>query len=275
MASSTTRRVDFKDGIPVGVRSFLMSGRGKLLNLSSSGAYVATPMVLLPQARVKLQIILREEKRWVETDAIVVWENRGTVGRRDGLPPGYGFRFIDVSQAMERAIEKLLRAPAPQVESVPGPGVPDPAPASRSVPSESAPSPSPPGSQTMRFETPPVPMMHEDEPEGPPYRLRKDVVRRQVAAAAPGIFVLSYDRTQETRVGRSDESLRLTIAGFEGEYAYFYFEVIESAEERFYRECELFHRLGGDRGQLDNTSHPEPPESVSPECPVCVAAKTR
>jgi hypothetical protein len=119
-------------------------------------------------------------------------------------------------------------------------------------------------------------MAREDEREGPPFRLRKDAVTRHVPAASPGIFVLSYDRTQETRVGRADEDLRATLAAFEGEYAYFYFEAIEAAEERYHRECELFHRLGGDRGQLDNTSHPKPPDShSSSDCPVCVAAKLR
>jgi hypothetical protein len=77
-------------------------------------------------------------------------------------------------------------------------------------------------------------------------------------------------------VGRADVDLRETLSSFEGEYAYFYFETIEDAEERFHRECELFHRLGGDRGQLDNTTHPKPPEALgSSDCPVCVAAKLR
>jgi hypothetical protein len=270
MASGTPRRVDFKGGIPVGVRSFLVSGKGRLLNLSLTGAYIATPMYLLPQAGVRLSIVLREEKRWVEADAVVVWENRGTVGRRDGLPPGYGLRFVDLAKETRRTIEKLLRG---DVTPVPVPETKEPEPAD--LVEEPVPEPVPePVRDTAR--EPIQEMAREDEPEGPPFRLRKDDVWRHVPEASPGIFVLSYDRTQETRVGRADEDLRTTISSFEGEYAYFYFEAIEAADERYYRECELFHRLGGDRRQLDNTSHPQPPESVaSTDCPVCVAAKLR
>ncbi len=270
MASGTPRRVDFKEGIPVGVRSFLVSGKGRLQNLSLTGAYVATPMYLLPQARVRLSIVLREEKRWVEADAVVVWENRGTVGRRDGLPPGYGLRFVDLAKETKRTIEKLLRGdvtPGP----VPETREPEPADLVEEPPLEPVPEPLPPPAPEPIQE-----MAREDEREGPPFRLLKDVVPRHVPEASPGIFVLSYDRTQETRVGRADEDLRATLSSFEGEYAYFYFEAIEAADERYHRECELFHRLGGDRGQLDNTSHPKPPDSLaSSDCPVCVAAKLR
>jgi hypothetical protein len=274
MASGTPRRVDFKDGIPVGVRSFLVSGKGRLLNLSMTGAYVATPMYLLPQARVRLSIVLRNEKRWVEADAVVVWENRGTVGRRDGVPPGYGLRFVDLANETKKTIEKLLRGDAiaeaapsqlPEGrESEPADLVEEPAP-------EAVPAPDRDTARERNRE-----MARDEEPEGPPFPLRKDMVRRRVPDASPGIFVLSYDRTQETRVGRADDDLRTALSSFAGEYAYFYFEVIEAADERYFRECELFHRLGGDRGQLDNTLHPRPPDSLeTTDCPVCVAAKLR
>jgi hypothetical protein len=249
--------VDFPDGLPVRLRSFLVNGKGRILNVSASGAYLATPMYLLPQSRLQLQIVLRDEKRWIETDAVVVWENRGTVGRRDGLPPGYGIRFVDVAQETQEAIEKLLTG---EVRLAPPPAER----AERAEPAES--------SETAAL--PPASMLREDEPEGPPFRLRKDVVKKRVPAKVPGIFVLSYDRTQEARVGRADEDLRATVSAFEGEYAYFYFEAIEPSDERFFRECELYHRLGGDHRQLDNTSHPEPPPGVE-GCPVCVSAKAR
>ena len=108
-----------------------------------------------------------------------------------------------------------------------------------------------------------------DEPEGPPYRLREEVLRAETPNGMPGIFVLAYDRTQDARVGRADDDLRSTLMGFVGEYAYFYHEVIEDTGERFHRECELFHRLGGDSGQLDNVTHPTPPAGSVVACPVC------
>jgi hypothetical protein len=271
MATGTPRRVDFPNGLPVGVRSFLVSGKGRLLNLSISGAYVATPLYLLPQARVRLSIVLREEKRWVEADALVVWENRGTVGRRDGLPPGYGLKFVELPNDARETIEKLLRgdvaaAPVP----ISGPDLaraPEPA----DLVEEPEPEPAlPPARDPVRE------IAREEEREGPPFRLRADAIRRQIPEPTPGVFVLSYDRTQETRVGRADEDLGATLSSFEGEYAFFYFEAIDAADERYYRECELYHRLGGDRGQLDNTSHPKPPDSLTlSDCPVCVAAKLR
>jgi hypothetical protein len=247
--ASTPRRVDFQEGLPVVLRSFLISGKGRILNISSSGAYVATPMYLLPQARLRLQIVLREEKRWVEADAVVVWENRGTVGRRDGLPPGYGIRFVELPTETRDVLSKLLAGTPAASEVSEGPA------------------------DTISLHA--SAMLQDEEREGPPFRLQRDVVRRRVPAKSPGVFVLSYDRTQEARVGRADRDLRATLSAFEGEYAYFYFETIEPVDERYFRECELYHRLGGDRRQLDNTTHPEPPSDAELECPVCVAAKLR
>lgn len=257
MANSTPRRVDLTLKVPVRIRSIFNAGKGVLLNVSSTGGYVATPMYLLPQARVKLQIVLREERRWVEAEAIVVWENRGTVERRDNLPPGYGLRFVELSKETEAVLRELLSgdghiAPAPVAQA-------PPASAETLVPATTAPSP-----LTASFDA---------EPEGPPYRLRGEHVSKNTPEARAGIFVLSYDRTQEARVGRADTNLRSTIAGFEGEYAYFYCEAIDNAGERYARECELFHRLGGDRGQLDNTEHPATPEGTELDCPVCVHEK--
>jgi hypothetical protein len=279
MASGTPRRVDFKNGIPVGVRSFLVSGKGRVLNLSLTGAYVATPMYLLPQARVRLSIVLKDERRWVEADAVVVWENRGTVGRRDGLPPGYGMRFVDLDKETLRTLQNLLRGDRVEVAAAP-PGAPAPP----TQPTQEVRLPEP-ADLVEEPEPEPIPiptrdpareMVRESEREGPPFPLRKEVVNRHIRTPTPGVFVLSYDRTQETRVGRADQDLRVTLSTFEGEYAYFYFEEIDEDDERYYRECELYHRLGGDHGQLDNTSHPKPPESAaSSECPVCVAAKLR
>jgi len=107
------------------------------------------------------------------------------------------------------------------------------------------------------------------EPEGPPFRLNEDVIHARTPEGAKGIFVLSYDRTQEARVGRADEDLRTSLASFIGEYAYFYCEIIDGEDERFSRECELFHRLGGDRGQLDNHEHPESRGGSNLSCPIC------
>lgn len=247
MASSAPRRIDIPGGLPVRLRSFLGTGKGAVLNLSASGAYVTTSMFLLPQAHVKLQIVLRDEKRWFDADAVVVWENRGTVRRRDGLPPGYGLRFVDLSADSARVIDAMLAG------NYGASAEPEPEPTSATLAMDS-----------------PMDLLG-DEPDGPPYRLHANGVRARVPAGKPGIYVLSYDRTQEARVGRADDDLREAIGAYEGSYAYFYFEVLTDDEDRFFRECELFHRLGGDRGQLDHSKHPMPPSGASRDCPVCIA----
>ena len=248
MASSTPRRVDLTDRVPVRIRTIFNAGKGALLNVSSTGAYVATPMFLLPQAQVKLQIVLRDERRWVEAEAIVVWENRESAGRRDQLQPGYGLRFVSVPEQTRDVLDQILRGNG-RVSAAHEVLVPPRASARASKVEAS-----------VEFDS---------EPEGPPYRLRGDVVDLHTPESQPGIFVLSYDRTQEARVGRTDDDLRGTIGAYEGEYAYFYCEIIESLDQRFARECELFHMLGGDRAQLDNAEHPKPPDGSELECPVC------
>ena len=107
---------------------------------------------------------------------------------------------------------------------------------------------------------------------GPPYPLRPKPINKLVPES-PGVYMLSYDRTMDSRVGRADRDLREALTDFVGEYAFFHFEVIGSQKERYERECELYHRMGGDRGQLDNTEHPSPPPGPKLECPVCQEAR--
>jgi uncharacterized protein (TIGR02266 family) len=256
MATGVPKRVEFTGTATVLIRAVYNSGRGRLLNLSSTGCYVETRMSLLPQAQVRLQIVLPDEKRWIETEAVVAWENRGRE-RRGGLPPGYGLRFIRVPAETAAAIKKLLRSAGPFKDTV-----------VKYVEVD-----------TVEFDRPPDAKKEareeadaEVDADGPPYPLRKDVIGPLVPEKTGGIFVLSYDGTQDAFIGRADEDLRSTLAEYVGEYAFFYFEVIERLDERFYRECELFHRFGGDRGQLDNTRHPSAPEDSGLSCPVCPPA---
>ncbi len=235
---STPRRIDLAIPYPVLLKSAINSGRGKLVNLSSDGVYIATPMALLPQAHVRMQIILPEAKHSVQAEAVVTWENRGDVPR-GGLPPGYGLRFVKLPDETAEKIHELLGASTDPTPTMPL------------------------GQHYSDFF-----QVQEDEPEGPPYPLQEESLLTH-APDAPGIFALSYDRAQEAWVGRADRSLRATLATYVGRYAYFYLEVLEDTVERFHRECQMFHRMGGDRGQLDNTAHPNPPPGMSVECPVC------
>jgi hypothetical protein len=248
MVTRIPTRVDLGDGLPVKITAALNSGKGKLVNLSARGAYVVTGMLLLPQAQVRLRIVLPTERRWVETEAVVAWENRGPV-RRGGLPPGYGLRFLKVpeetAQMIRGHLTPLASAPPP-TDSMDAVAGRDGKPAAASD-------------------------FGRGEEDGPPYRLSEKGVVAHTPEGAKGVFVLSYDRTLDARVGRADDDLRAALTSFIGEYAFFYHEIIEGQDERFSRECELYHRLGGDRGQLDTDEHPASPTGLA--CPVCAAAE--
>jgi hypothetical protein len=244
MAMGVQKRIELTESFIVQIRAVYNSGEGILRNLSSTGAYVETAMYLLPQAQVRLEITLPDEDRSVLTDAVVAWENRGKV-RRGGLAPGYGLRFIHVPEETTAAIDRLLSAAGPHEEAA--------------VTEES-----------HKFGLPSaVNYEIEEDTEGPPFPLRKEIIRARVPPKAAGILVLSYDRAQDAFIGRADDDLRSSLEEYIGEYAFFYFEIIDRVDERFYRECEFFHRFGGDHGQLDNTMHPRVPEGSGLSCPMC------
>lgn len=260
MTTGVPKRVEFWETTTVLIKAVYNSGKGRLLDLSSTGCYVETPMYLLPQAQVRLQIVLPDKRRWIETEAVVAWENRGTV-RRGDLPPGYGLRFIRVPEESATAIEKILNRAGVEdkaVEFVEADTV------QLSRPPEVKKEAEVEEEAGAEFE-----VEVEAQADGPPYPLKENVISTLTPERAGGIFVLSYDRTQDAFIGRADDDLRRALTEYVGEYAFFYFEVIERVDERFYRECELFHRFGGDHGQLDNTRHPSAPEGSGLSCPVC------
>lgn len=283
------------------LRAALNGGDGRLMTLSEGGAYVATPLALLPQAQLHVAIQIPELERTVEVEAVVAWENRGET-RPSPQPEGYGLRFIRVPTASGEAIRWLLRRQDRSHQ--------DPATTQGLSPSDvreamerardrfgsDADTVSEPmnplsgrGRRTralgdlttrtlvpLRAETKPAPFPSagdegvDDESDRPPFPLTPVTIHERVAPSTPGVFVLSYDRTMDTRIGRADTDLRRALSEFIDRYAYFHFEAIASRKERFERECELYHRLGGDHGQLDNEDHPLPPPGPQLKCPVCV-----
>jgi hypothetical protein len=288
---ASPRRVDFTEGYHVRLRAALNRGEGRLMTLSAGGAYVATPVNLLPQAQLSVAIDIPELEQTVEVEAIVAWENRGTV-RRSAQPEGYGLRFIRVPSASEEAIQWLLkrdegaeldpartRALSPRevrdaiekAQAIYGDSARRvPHPANPLVEPAAVWDPTPPATDEPETFEPIELVVEEDEPDGPPYRLTASSLESRVPLSSPGVFVLSYDGRLDARIGRADADLRRALAEFIDQYAYFHFEVVAARRERFERECELFHRLGGDRRQLDNEEHPLPPAGPQLKCPVCV-----
>ena len=299
---ASARRVDFPDGYLVRLQAALNGGDGRLMTLSEGGAYIATPLALLPQAQLHVAIQIPELKRTVELEAVVAWENRGDA-RPSPQPEGYGLRFIKVPTASGEAIRWLLRrqerspkdpettqglSPADIQEAMErardrfgseavsaqtpvNPLVP-PRRQSRALGDLTTRTLVPLKAETGSDHVPDVlgDRIGNEDPEGPPYPLDSVVIHERVAPSTPGVFVLSYDRTMDARIGRADTDLRSALSEFLDRYAFFHFEAIAARKERFERECELFHRLGGDRGQLDNEDHPLPPPGPQLKCPVCV-----
>jgi hypothetical protein len=256
------RRVDFTEGYHVRLQAALNRGEGRLVTLSQGGAYVATPVSLLPQAQLSVAIDIPELERTVEVEAVVAWENRGPKRPSSSHPDGYGLRFIRVPTASAEAIQWLLRRDELAHDD------PERTRALSSLEIQHAMEQAQARFGEEAFSVP-KPTNPFQDPEGPPYRLSASVVSTR-APRAPGVFILSYDRTLDARIGRTDEDLREALRGFVGRYAYFHYEVIPTPRARFERECELYHRLGGDRGQLDTDEHPLPPAGKAFKCPVCV-----
>lgn len=300
---TSARRVDFADGYQVRLRAALNGGDGRLMTLSEGGAYVATPLALLPQAQLHIAIQIPELERTVEVEAVVAWENRGD-RRPSAQPEGYGLRFIKVPTASGEAIKWLLRrqerstrdpeitqglSPADVLEAMerardrfgaeavaarePMNPLTAPRRKTRALGDLTTQTLVPLNGRPKEAGIPDLigdDVGGEHETSGPPYRLDAVVIHERVAPSTPGVFVLSYDRTMDARIGRADTDLRLALSEFLDRYAYFHFEAIAPRKERFERECELYHRLGGDRGQLDNEEHPLPPPGPQLKCPVCV-----
>jgi len=261
--NTSPRRIDFLEGYHVRLRAALNRGEGRLMTLSQGGAYVATPLSLLPQAQLSVAIDIPELSRIVEVEAVVAWENRGPRRPSSAHPDGYGLRFIRVPTVSAEAIQWLLHREEPGSRDNPASTQ---ALSPREVREMMERAEKQFGLEAANVHRPTNPF---EEPEGPPHRLDPSVLKAR-APRAPGVFVLGYDRAVGARVGRADVDLRETLSAFVGHYSYFHFEVVPSSKDRFHKECELFHDLGGDRGQLDNADHPVPPSRGNLGCPLCV-----
>jgi len=271
-------RVDLSTRFSVLIKAALNSGQGQILNLSEGGAYVATKMLLLPQAVVKLRVSLPREDRWLDLEGVVTWENRGA-NRKLAHPPGYGLRFTRIPGESRDQLRRIVRgalpdnsAESPHIESLEssdGPSRP------KSAKSPESTNQAPPAVATpiVRSDTSPaLSVGFAEETEAAPYRLTREAVASRVPSEGSGVFVLYFNRAQEARVGRADRDPRAALLPFVGEYGFFWFESVLGVEETYRRECQLFHHFGGERGQLDVIDHPIPPAGLAePACGECGA----
>lgn len=280
--SLSLRRVDFDEGYKAWLRAPFTAGEGRLVTLSEGGAYVATRLHLLPQSQLGVAIEVPELRRTLQVEAVVAWENRGE-RRPSRQPEGYGLRFLRVPHASAEAIRWLLQRVERQAEERESARAGERAREEHEVVPTRALSPDEieaamerarASSTSERREGRPSPAARASHvfpgSEAPPYRLEANNVVARVPPSTAGVFILAYDRTLDAFVGRADTDLRKSLTEFIGEYSFFHIEPVPARKERFERECELYHRLGGDRGQLDNREHPLPPAGPQLKCPVCV-----
>ncbi len=227
-------------------------------------------MALLPHAQLRLAIQIPELERSVEVDAVVAWENRGH-SRPSILPEGYGMRFINIPRTTSVAIRWLLsrnkREHFPKDRATTSAA--EVRAAMAHTEQQTSPAQADIGGPIGEIMTQTLTGL-EPEEERPPYPLNPASIERRVFPLTPGVFILSYDRTMDALVGRADTDLRATLLEFQDRYAYFHIEAVFPSKERFERECEMYHRMGGDRGQLENAFHPVPPPGPELNCPVCV-----
>lgn len=107
-----------------------------------------------------------------------------------------------------------------------------------------------------------------------PYSL--ELVREYVEPGLKGVYMLDRYDGRIHYVGRSDTDLQSEIlrrvywieVHTGNRYECFWFEYCPSRMRAYKRECELWHKYGGEQRILDNYNHPAVPQYSNWRCPV-------
>ena len=100
-----------------------------------------------------------------------------------------------------------------------------------------------------------------------PYPLTEDGVAEAVSFSAPGVFALGMIRGgafSVSYVGRAENDLARELDRHELSYSHFKFAHVETVEQAFLKECELYHAFAPEAN-----AHPSRPSGVQMKCPVC------
>ena len=110
-----------------------------------------------------------------------------------------------------------------------------------------------------------------------PFQLDENVIDAVVTQTAPAVYLIR--RIEETeayahykaRIERADAgALKDKLKQWIGsDYRVFCFEYVQEINTAFYRQCILWHEMGGPANKLDNEWHPEPNEECAILCPIC------
>lgn len=109
-----------------------------------------------------------------------------------------------------------------------------------------------------------------------PYSLGQSLWR--VGEGRRGVYMLCADGAIPANpryVGRSDTDLKVELGGrkrcgdsITGHICgFFWYEYAGSPVAAYGRECELWHRYGGEEGKLENRYHPQRPKGRDCTCP--------
>jgi hypothetical protein len=102
-----------------------------------------------------------------------------------------------------------------------------------------------------------------------PYPLSYEGISEALPVKTAGVFALGYVGRDNAfyinYIGRSDEHLRECLLGHIGSDKAFKYGIARSAQEAFWRECELFHRFRPNANRV----HPGRLPSTSWVCPRC------
>lgn len=102
-----------------------------------------------------------------------------------------------------------------------------------------------------------------------PYRLTFDGIENAVRRKKFGVFALGYEGRGNifyiNYIGRSECDLKSSLLGFIGSDVAFKYQAVLSAEEAFWRECELFHSFRPPANRI----HPGRPTGSNWVCPRC------
>ena len=102
-----------------------------------------------------------------------------------------------------------------------------------------------------------------------PHSLSFDGINTVLAVRSPGTFALGYVGRDNAfyinYVGRSDEDIGQRLQDLIGSDASFKFSLANSAQEAFWRECELFHMFRPPANRV----HPGRPHNTNWVCPRC------
>ena len=110
-----------------------------------------------------------------------------------------------------------------------------------------------------------------------PFQLDENVIDAVITQTTPAVYLIR--RIEETeayahykaRIERADAgALKDKLKQWIGsDYRVFCFEYVQDINTAFYRQCILWHEMGGPANELDNEWHPEPNEECAILCPIC------